>query len=130
MKERLLITGGAGFIGHHVVEAMLRDTDYDIIVLDRLDTSGNLNRLKEVLDSNASWNQRVEFVWHDLKAPINDVLVKQIGKVHYILHLAAGSHVDRSIEYPLEFVMDNVVGITNLLDYARLHVKKDLKLFL
>lgn len=130
MREKVLITGGAGFIGHHVVEAMLRDTDYNITVLDRLDTSGNLNRLKEVLDSNPSWTGRVDFVWHDLKAPINEVLVKQIGKVHYILHLAAGSHVDRSIEYPLEFVMDNVVGTTNLLDYARLHVKKDLKLFL
>jgi dTDP-glucose 4,6-dehydratase len=130
MSERLLITGGAGFIGHHVIETMLRDTDYQIVVLDRLDTSGNLNRLKEVLDSDPSWASRVEFIWHDLKAPINDVLVKQIGTVQYILHLAAGSHVDRSIEYPMEFVMDNVVGTTNLLDYARLHAKENLKLFL
>jgi len=130
MKERLLITGGAGFIGHHVIESLLTDTDYDIIILDRLDTSGNLNRLKEVLDSNEKWLPRVDFVWHDLKAPINEVLCKQIGKVQYILHLAAGSHVDRSIEYPMEFVMDNVVGTTNLLDFARLYTKDTLKLLL
>jgi len=130
MNEKILITGGAGFIGHHVINSLLRDTSYDIIVLDRLDTSGNLNRLKEVLDIQPTWISRVKFVWHDLKAPINDVLCKQIGKVEYILHLAAGSHVDRSIEYPMEFVMDNVVGTTNLLDFARTSTKDTLKLFL
>ena len=130
MNEKILITGGAGFIGHHVINSLLRDTSYDIIVLDRLDTSGNLNRLKEVLDLNPTWISRVKFVWHDLKAPINDVLCKQIGKVEYILHLAAGSHVDRSIEYPMEFVMDNVVGTTNLLDFARSYSRDTLKLLL
>jgi dTDP-glucose 4,6-dehydratase len=130
MSERLLITGGAGFIGHHVIETLLRDTDYEIVVLDRLDTSGNLNRLKEVLDTDESWESRVKFIWHDLKAPINEVLAKQIGEVEYILHLAAGSHVDRSIEYPMEFVMDNVVGTTNLLDFARLYARERLKLLL
>lgn len=130
MGERLLITGGAGFIGHHVIETLLRDTDYEIVVLDRLDTSGNLNRLREVLDTEETWQSRVDFIWHDLKAPINNVLAKQIGEVEYILHLAAGSHVDRSIEYPMEFVMDNVVGTTNLLDFARLHTSKKLKLLL
>lgn len=130
MKETVLITGGAGFIGHHVVFRMLTDTNYNIIVLDRLDTSGNLNRLHEVLEMNSAWRTRVKFVWHDLKAPINEVLTNQIGDVHYILHLAAGSHVDRSIDYPLEFVMDNVVGTTNLLDYSRTCIKDTLKLFL
>lgn len=130
MTETVLITGAAGFIGHHVVYRMLSDTDYNIVVLDRLDTSGNLNRLHEVLEMDSAWRTRVKFVWHDLKAPINEVLANQIGDVHYVFHLAAGSHVDRSIDYPLEFVMDNVVGTTNLLDYARTCIKDTLKLFL
>jgi dTDP-glucose 4,6-dehydratase len=129
-KEKVLLTGGAGFIGHHVIETMLRDTDYNVVVIDRLDTSGNLNRLKEVLDMDPSWVSRIDFIWHDLKAPINEMIAKQIGKIDYILHLEAGSHVDRSIEYPMEFVMDNVVGTTNLLDYARLYTQDSLKMFL
>jgi dTDP-glucose 4,6-dehydratase len=130
MNKKLLITGGAGFIGHHVINSLLRDTNYDIIILDRLDTSGNLNRVHEVLEQDSAWPQRVKFIWHDLKAPINEILCKQIGKVDYILHLAAGSHVDRSIEYPMEFVMDNVVGTTNLLDFARTFTRDTLKLLL
>ncbi len=120
----VLITGGAGFLGHQVVSYFLEHTDYDLVLLDRLDFSGNLNRLAEV----EGWDSgRVKFVWHDLKAAINDQVAKRIGDVDYILHLAAGSHVDRSIEYPMEFVMDNVVGTTNLLNYAR--TLKNLKLF-
>ena len=130
MAETVLITGGAGFIGHHLIYRMLNDTDYNVVILDRLDTSGNLNRVHEVLELDSSYRSRVKFVWHDLKAPINEVLAKQIGDVHYVFHLAAGSHVDRSIEYPLEFVLDNVVGTTNLLDYARTHIRDTMKLFL
>jgi dTDP-glucose 4,6-dehydratase len=130
VAETVLITGGAGFIGHHLIYRMLNDTDYNVVILDRLDTSGNLNRVHEVLELDSSYRSRVKFVWHDLKAPINEVLAKQIGDVHYVFHLAAGSHVDRSIEYPLEFVLDNVVGTTNLLDYARTHIRDTMKLFL
>lgn len=130
MKKKVLITGGAGFIGHHLIEEMLQRTDFDIVSLDRLDTSGNLNRLAEVLSQDSSWPSRVRVVWHDLKAPLNDMVRKRIGKVDYVLHLAAGSHVDRSIDNPMEFVMDNVVGTVNILDYAREYLKDELKLFL
>ena len=128
--SKILLTGGAGFVGHHIVDTLLRDTEYKIVVLDRLDTSGNLNRLKEVIDQNPLWESRLDFIWHDLKAPINEIIAKQIGNIEYIYHLAAGSHVDRSIDYPMEFVMDNVVGTTNLLDYARTYASDTLKMFL
>jgi len=114
----VLITGGAGFIGHHLVEHILRNTDWEIVTLDRLDCSGNLGRLPEIRD----WDKhrsRVRFVWHDLKAPISHQIAHQIGPVNIILHLAAGTHVDRSIEDPTLFVMDNVLGTVNLLEYAR-----------
>lgn len=126
---KVLVTGGAGFIGHHVVEKILKNTQHDVISLDRLDTSGNLNRLYEIMQ-DVAYKNRLTVLWHDLKAPLNDYLVQQIGRVDYILHLAAGSHVDRSIEFPMEFVFDNVVGTGNILDFARLHQKENLQMFL
>jgi dTDP-glucose 4,6-dehydratase len=118
--KKILITGGAGFIAHHVVDKILSSTDWEIVTLDRLDFSGNLNRLKEVVESYPkSERKRVKVVHHDLKAQLNPEICATIGRVDYISHLAAGSHVDRSITYPLEFVMDNVVGTAHILDYAR-----------
>lgn len=118
--KRVLVTGGAGFIAHHLVSQILKTTDWEIVTLDRLDFSGNLNRLHDILqDFSEKDKSRVKVVFHDLKAAINPLIASDIGKVDYILHLAAGSHVDRSIEYPLEFVMDNVVATCNILDFAR-----------
>ena len=120
MSKKILITGGAGFIAHHVIDKILSTTDWEIITLDRLDFSGNLNRLKEVVSSYPQIEQkRVKVVHHDLKVELNPEISATIGKIDYISHLAAGSHVDRSISYPLEFVMDNVVGTAHILDYAR-----------
>jgi len=117
-NKTVLITGSAGFIGHHVVNHIITNTFWNVICLDRLDFSGNLNRLHDILkDNNAS--NRVKIIYHDLKAELNEHTQRLIGNVDYILHLAAGSHVDRSIENPLEFVMDNVVGTCNILNFAR-----------
>lgn len=113
-----LVTGGAGFIGHHVVEHLLKATDWSIVCLDRLDCSGNLNRLADM----AIWEKekrRVRIVFHDLRAQISSLVSAQIGHVDHVLHLAASTHVDRSITDPMLFVMDNVVGTTNLLEFAR-----------
>jgi dTDP-glucose 4,6-dehydratase len=118
--KRILITGGAGFIAHHLVAKVLKETDWEIVTLDRLDYSGNLNRLHDVMmDFEPTARKRLRVVYHDLKAELNPMIISQIGKVDYIAHLAAGSHVDRSIDYPMEFVLDNVVGTANILDYAR-----------
>jgi len=120
MSKKILITGGAGFIAHHLIDNILKKTDWEIVTLDRLDFSGNLNRLKEVVYSYSEIEQkRVRIVHHDLKAEINQEIFSTIGAVDYISHLAAGSHVDRSIKFPLDFVMDNVVGTAHILDYAR-----------
>ena len=120
MSKKILITGGAGFIAHHLIDNILKKTDWEIVTLDRLDFSGNLNRLKEVVSSYSEIEQkRVRIVHHDLKAEINQEIFSTIGAVDYISHLAAGSHVDRSIKFPLDFVMDNVVGTAHILDYAR-----------
>tara|TARA_B100001093_G_scaffold513612_1_gene585898 strand:+ start:198 stop:1220 length:1023 start_codon:yes stop_codon:yes gene_type:complete len=120
MSKKILITGGAGFIAHHLINKILSETDWEIVTIDRLDFSGNLNRLNEVVMSYPKSERcRLRVVHHDLKAELNPEIISHIGKIDYISHLAAGSHVDRSIKYPLEFVMDNVVGTAHILDYAR-----------
>lgn len=120
MAKRVLVTGGAGFIAHHLIETLIEKTDWEIVSLDRLDFSGNLNRLADVMQQfSPSDRKRVEIVYHDLRSELNPQIIKLLGDVNIVLHLAAGSHVDRSIEYPMEFIMDNVVGTGHLLDYAR-----------
>ncbi len=126
-SKKILVTGGSGFIGHHCIEGILKDTNWNIIVLDRLDVSSNLDRLKDI----NIWEKeksRVKFIWWDLKSELNNFVKEEIGQIDYILHLAAGSHVDRSITDPLSFVMDNVVGTCNLLNFAK--NLKNLKLFI
>ena len=119
MSKTILVTGGAGFIGHHLIHYILQTTNYSVVSLDRIDTSSNVGRLHDIIESNSSWRSRLKVVWHDLKAPINPYVAEQIGRVDYIFHLAAGSHVDRSVKNPVGFVMDNVVGTVNLLEYSR-----------
>ena len=123
--KRVLVTGGAGFIAHHLISKLLSQTDCEIVSLDRLDFSGNLNRLHEELALQPE-RHRVSIVYHDLKASISPLTVERIGKVDTVFHLAAGSHVDRSITYPMEFVLDNVIGTANILDFAR---TQELELF-
>lgn len=120
MSKTILVTGGAGFIAHHVIDTILRSTDWNIVSLDRLDYSGNLNRLNEVvMQYPEQERKRVRVVHHDLKAELNPQIRSLVGSVDYIAHLAAGSHVDRSIDYPMEFILDNVVGTANILEFAR-----------
>ena len=126
--KKALITGGAGFIAHHLIGQILERTDWEIVSLDRLDYSGNLNRLHDLmLTFDPEVRKRVKIVHHDLKAELNPLVRSEVGDVDYIIHLAAGSHVDRSIDYPMEFVMDNVVGSVNILEFAR--TQKDLERF-
>lgn len=128
--KKILVTGGAGFIAHHLINKLLKETDWNIITLDRLDYSGSLNRLHDsMLEFDTEKRKRVKVLFHDLKAELNPLIRAEIGKVDYIAHLAAGSHVDRSIEYPMEFVLDNVVGTCNILEFARTQ-KENLERFI
>jgi dTDP-glucose 4,6-dehydratase len=115
MSKNILITGGAGFIGSHVVKLFVENyPDYKIINLDALTYAGNLENLKEVENS-----PNYAFV----KLDIQDAeKLDEVFKTHQItdvIHLAAESHVDRSISDPLAFVKTNVFGTVNLLNAAK-----------
>ena len=121
MTKKILITGGCGFVGSHLIEHILKNTDWHITTLDRFDAAGNPNRLADVLEDTPGLDRsRVKFVFWDLKAELNEQVRAQLGgPFDYIAHLAAGSHVDRSIDLPLLFFMDNTIGTVNLLNYAK-----------
>ncbi len=125
MTGRVLITGSAGFVGHQMTSKFIKN-GYSVVGLDRLSHSGNLNRLREILTEEERANYTP--CYHDLRSEIHDTLVRQLGSFDYIIHVAASSHVDRSIDGPLYFVMDNVVGTCNILDFAR--KQKNLKKFI
>ena len=127
MKKRVAISGCSGFIGSHLLEYILKNTDWEVVTLDRLNVSGNYDRFIES-DIWEKEKHRVTPIIHDLRCTLNELTVKKIGQVDYILHLGASTHVDRSIENPMGFVLDNVVGRTNLLQVAR--TLKNLKIFL
>lgn len=119
MKGTILITGGCGFTGHHFVEHFLKTTDMNIIVFDRLSyASYGLDRLRDI-DAFDLKERRVEIFTVDISRPISVGVAEEVGDVDYILHLAAETHVDNSIVDPYPFVMSNVVGTYNILEYAK-----------
>lgn len=122
-KKTVVITGAMGFVGAHLVEAILKMTDWKIVTIDRLDVSGNPNRFSDI-DIWDKEKSRVKVLFWDLKAAFNDMIKYDIGEFDYFLHVAAGSHVDRSIDDPMSFIMDNVVGTGNCLDFYRGYVKE------
>jgi dTDP-glucose 4,6-dehydratase len=118
--KTILITGGAGFIGSHVVRLFVsKYPDYKIVNLDKLTYAGNLNNLKDVENKT-----NYEFVKGDI---VDNEFIQKLfeeKKFDGVIHLAAESHVDRSISNPTEFVFTNVIGTVNLLNSAK-HIWKD-----
>ncbi len=115
MSKKLLITGGAGFIGTHLVQLLVkRYPDYQIVNADALTYAGNLENLREVEDAPN---------YHFHKVDICDYeAVTQLFKLYAfdgVIHLAAESHVDRSIKDPSAFILTNVLGTVNLLNAAK-----------
>ena len=113
-KSGILITGGAGFIGSHVVRHFVKKyPEYKIVNLDKLTYAGNLENLRDLEDQ-----PNYEFIKGDIVEEdfINDLFTKQ--QFDGVIHLAAESHVDRSISNPMEFIQTNIIGTFNLLNGA------------
>ena len=113
--KKILITGGAGFIGSHVVRRFVNKyPEYHIFNLDALTYAGNLENIKDI-----EHNSNYTFIKGDI---VDEAFIKELFSIHNfdcVLHLAAESHVDRSIEDPLVFVKTNVIGTMNLLNASK-----------
>jgi dTDP-glucose 4,6-dehydratase len=123
MDKRILITGGAGFIGSHVVRLFVQQyPSYKIVNLDCLTYAGNLANLQDIEDCPNYFFEKVNILD---AAALEEVFRKH--DISDVLHLAAESHVDRSILSPLDFVYTNVIGTVNLLNTAKSYWKEDME---
>ncbi|MFL6966875.1 dTDP-glucose 4,6-dehydratase [Pseudomonas alvandae] len=111
---RILITGGAGFIGSALIRELIENSEHSVLNLDKLTYAGNLESLVSIAN-----NARYEFVQVDIvdQATVSAVLAR--FRPHAVMHLAAESHVDRSIDGPSDFIQTNIVGTYSLLEATR-----------
>lgn len=121
---RVMLTGAGGFVGSHVLRHLLANTDWDLVcpvtyrhkgASERVASS--LGNLPAVIDEHL--RERVQIIHHDLTMPLSPQWIDRMGEVDVIMNVASESHVDRSIEDPVLFVMNNTSLILNLLEYAR-----------
>ena len=115
---KIIITGGCGFIGHHFVEHVFKNTDWEIVIFDKLSYASNgFERLR---DTDTLNNKRVKVFTNDLTNPLPEGIIKEIGlNVDYIVHMAAETHVDNSIKDPKLFIDNNIYSTLNMLEYAK-----------
>jgi dTDP-glucose 4,6-dehydratase len=117
---RVLLTGAGGFAGHHCLEHLLVNTDWEIVCTDSFQHRGKTDRISEVLAGHPDWRARVTVVTHDLSAPFSrQAFLSMAGDIDYMVCYASESHVDRSIADPVPFTMNNVAIALNTLEAAR-----------
>lgn len=125
---RVAITGMAGFVGAHLWEHIMKNSTWHVVGLVKMDRAGDLMRIEETMRDHPEFRERTTIIRHDLNDSL-DTVAKHIGKLDYIAHLAACSHVDYSIERPVEVFTNNAKTTANMLEFAKKHQPK-LKKFL
>ena len=113
-NKNILVTGGAGFIGSAVIRYLINETNSNVLNIDKLTYAGNLESLETV-----SNNPRYQFLHADICDKSAMTKAFQDFQPNIVMHLAAESHVDRSIDGPMDFIQTNIIGTYNLLEVAR-----------
>lgn len=114
-RERVLITGGAGFVGSHVVEHFVKNRDWDIVVVDKLSyASHGFKRLKHM-----GVYDKIQMITWDISIPFSVGLYDELGQFDYIFHIAAMSDVNGSISNPRDCIRNNVMSTVEMLELAR-----------
>ena len=118
MSKTILITGGCGFIGHHIIEHIHKNTDWNIIVLDMLSyASSGLDRFRS---NGLLTSPRLKIITCDLSSQLSVGVKKEIGtNINYIIHMCAETHVDNSIANPVYTIHNNVMSTVYILEYVR-----------
>jgi dTDP-glucose 4,6-dehydratase len=116
---RVFLTGAGGFIGSHVLEHIFTNTAWDVVATDSFRHRGKTDRITQVLEGHPNWRPRLQVITHDLVAPFTDQTLHHIGPIDHVLAMASESHVDRSIDDPVPFVLNNVSVILSTLELCR-----------
>jgi dTDP-glucose 4,6-dehydratase len=116
---RVLLTGAGGFVGSHVLRHLLAKTDWTIVCPVTFRHRGVADRIRLALADMSEAGERVEVVRCDLATPISAQTAHEFGDIEYIFNVASESHVDRSIDEPASFILNNVALAVHLFDYAR-----------
>lgn len=115
--KNILVTGGCGFIPSHFIEHVIRTTEWNVYIIDKLNyASKGMERLR---DNQLLYNPRIRIFTFDLSCSLTEGLRQELGDIDYIVHMAAETHVDNSIEQPVPFVYNNVMSTLHILEYAR-----------
>jgi len=117
--KRVLLTGCGGSIGVHTIAHIFYNTDWEIVGTDSFKHKGWTDRVVELMKTHPEWEDRLTIITHDLVAPLSEVTKKKLGKIDYIISMAALSDVEASINNPVEFIENNTAIVLNLLEYAR-----------
>jgi dTDP-glucose 4,6-dehydratase len=124
MSKNIIVTGGCGFIGHHFVEHVLKNTNWNIVIIDKLNyASLGFERLRDMgVYDNEEYKNRTKVLTYDLQYPLTVGMIKEVccDSINYIVHMAAETHVDNSIANPVEFIHNNVMSTVHILELARL----------
>jgi len=126
MSKTIVLTGGCGFIGHHFAEYIFKNTDWNIIIIDKLSyASMGFERLR---NNEIIYSERVKVFTLDLCNEFSEGIKKEIGtNINYIVHMAAETHVDNSIKEPIKIISNNINSTLYLLEWAK--TLKNLEIF-
>ena len=117
--KKVLLTGSSGFVGSHVLRHILLNTDWFVVCPTTFTHKGLQDRIRVACEGLPDAYQRIKVIRCDFTAPISPITAREFGKIDLVINVASESHVDRSIEEPASFIINNVALICHILDWAR-----------